>query len=240
MASAHLSIIPEFVEKLELLNLASAYRITKDEVINPSTGSRVIFKGIKTSSGDQTAALKSLQGIDTWVLDEAEELTDEDKFDTIDLSIRIKSAHNRVILIMNPATKEHWIYRKFFEDKGVQEGFNGIKDDTCYIHTTYLDNLDNLDKGYVAQLDKMRETNPTKYAHKILGGWLDKAEGVILPNWTFGKFDRSIPVVYGQDFGFSIDPTTLVRIAVDDKTMTIYVEECYYQEGSNYGSHIQK
>jgi phage terminase large subunit len=49
--------------------------------------------------------LKSLAGVTTWVLDEAEELTDEDTFDKIDFSIRAKNIQNRVILVLNPSTK---------------------------------------------------------------------------------------------------------------------------------------
>jgi len=231
MVSAGLSIIPEFIEKLELLDIAEAYSVTRDEIINRATGSSVLFKGIKTSSGDQTAALKSLQGVTTWALDEAEELTDEDTFDTINLSIRQKGFHNRVILIMNPTTKEHWVYKRFFEDRGVKEGFNGIKDDTCYIHTTYEDNVENLDKSFIATVEKLKTSNPKKYEHKILGGWLDKAEGVIFPNWEYGEFDTSLPYLFGQDFGYSIDPTTLIKRAIDDKKECIYVKECLYKEG---------
>ena len=113
MASAHISIIPEFIEKLEELDRVEDFHITKDEITNLHTGSKIIFKGIKTSSGDQTANLKSLQGVTTWVLDEAEELVHEDIFDKIDLSIRAKNKDNRVILILNPTTKEHFIYQRF-------------------------------------------------------------------------------------------------------------------------------
>ena len=59
-------------------------------MLNKSNQSDILFRGIRTSAGNQTASLKSLQGISTWVLDEAEELIDEDIFDTIDLSIREK------------------------------------------------------------------------------------------------------------------------------------------------------
>jgi len=114
MTSAHLSIIPEFQEKIDLLELNDFFEVNKSEIRNKKSGSEIIFKGIKTSSGDQTANLKSLQGVTTWILDEAEELIDETVFDKINLSIRQKGKQNRVILILNPATKEHWIYRKFF------------------------------------------------------------------------------------------------------------------------------
>ena len=118
MVSAHLSIIPEFLEKIGILGLETIFSINKSEVVNTSTKSDILFRGIKTSSGNQTASLKSLQGINCWVLDEAEELIDENIFDTIDLSIREKKVQNRIILVLNPVTKEHWIYKRFFEERG--------------------------------------------------------------------------------------------------------------------------
>jgi phage terminase large subunit len=229
MTSAHLSIIPEFKEKIELLNLNGNFEIRKSEILNTQSGSEIIFRGIKTSSGDQTANLKSLQGVTTWIVDEAEELTDENTFDKINLSIRQKGKQNRVILILNPATKEHWIYKKFFEEKGVSEGFNGIKDDVTYIHTTYLDNIDNLDDSFINEVERIKKNNPTKYNHQILGGWLDKAEGVIFTNWSIGKFENVGTSVFGQDFGFSNDPTTLVETSIDKANKKIYCKLHYYK-----------
>lgn len=231
MSSAHISIIPEFLEKIELMGKQDEFYITKDEIVNRLTGSKILFRGIKTSSGDQTANLKSLQGVTTWVLDEAEELTDEDTFDKIDLSIRHKSLPNRVILILNPTTKEHFIYQRFFEAKGVEAGKNLTKNDTTYIHTTYLDNLDNLSESYLAQIENIKQRRPEKYKHQILGGWLDKAEGVIFNNWKIGEFVNCGTVVFGQDYGFSKDPSTLVETSIDKANKIIYVRLHFYKAG---------
>jgi phage terminase large subunit len=233
MTSAHLSIIPEFQEKIDLMELNPLFEVNKSEIKNLRSKSEIIFRGIKTSSGDQTANLKSLQGVTTWILDEAEELTDELTFDKINLSIRQKGKQNRVILILNPATKEHWIYKRFFEDKGVQEGFNGIKEDVTYIHTTYLDNIQNLDDSFVNEVKRIEISNPEKYKHQILGGWLNKAEGVIYSNWKIDKFQDLGNSIYGQDFGFSIDPTTLVQISIDKDKKIIYCKELLYKVGLN-------
>jgi phage terminase large subunit len=230
LRSAGVSIIPEFLEKIEFLGMEDVFHITKDEIINKQSGSRILFRGIKTSSGDQTANLKSLQGVTTWVLDEAEELTDESIFDKIDLSVRHKNTQNRVILIMNPSTKEHWIYNRFFETRGVQEGSNVTKGDTTYIHTTYLDNKDNLSESYINQIENIRTRRPEKFKHQILGGWLDKAEGVIFSNWTIGKFEQAAPSVFGQDFGFSADPTTLVETSIDKVNKKIHIKLHYYKQ----------
>lgn len=231
LRSASISIIPEFLQKIELLGMQEDFYITKDEIINKKSGSRILFRGIKTSSGDQTANLKSLQGVTTWVLDEAEELTDEETFDKIDLSVRSRDTQNRVIMIMNPSTKEHWIYQRFFEAKGMQDGKNIQKNDTTYIHTTYLDNKENLSNSYINQLENIRLRRPEKYKHQILGGWLDKAEGVVFSNWQMGSFVQVSKSVFGQDFGFSADPTTLVETSIDKTNKKIYLKLHYYKQG---------
>lgn len=232
MTSAELSIIPEFNEKIELLKSSDYFDVNRKEITNTITGSKIIFRGIKTSAGNQTANLKSLQGISTWVLDEAEEMVDENEFDTIDLSVRSNTQQNRIILILNPTTKEHWIYRRFFETKGVKEGFNGVMGDTCYIHTTYLDNKENLPDSFLNNIENIRLTNPNKYKHKILGGWLDKAEGVVFTNWSFGVFNPDgLQTSAGMDFGFSVDPDTLTEVAIDKNKRKIYVKEHLYRNG---------
>jgi phage terminase large subunit len=229
MTSAHLSIIPEFQEKMELTDTETAFTINKTEIVNNLSKSEIIFRGLKTSSGDQTANLKSLQGVTTWILDEAEELTDEKTFDKINFSLRQKGTQNRVIIILNPATKEHWIYKRFFEDAGVQEGWNGIKGDVTYIHTTYLDNIQHLDSSFINEIERLKDNNPSKYNHVILGGWLNKAEGVVYTNWQIGDFFDTGYTYWGQDYGFSIDPTTLVKCSIDRDNKRIWVKEYLYK-----------
>ena len=211
------------------MNKYEMFSVNKSEIKNTYSNSEIIFRGIKTSSGDQTANLKSLQGIDTWILDEAEELVDENTFDKINLSIRSSKHQNRIILILNPATKEHWIYKRFFEDAGVQEGYNGIKNDVTYIHTTYLDNIKNLPESFINEIEKVKLTNPNKYNHVILGGWLNKAEGVVFSNWRIDAFNYTDYIYFGQDYGFSIDPSTLVKCAIDKQNKRIYCQELLYK-----------
>ena len=231
LASAYISIIPEFIDKIETLKIENDFHITKDEIINKRSGSKILFKGIKTSSGDQTANLKSLTNVSTWVMDEAEELVDENIFDKIDLSVRNLKQRNRVIMILNPVTKEHWIYNRFFEDKGVMDGSNTTKDNTTYIHTTYLDNIDNLSSSYLNQIENIKKRRPEKYKHQMLGGWLAKAEGVIFNNWKIGQFKKVGVSVFGQDYGFAADESTLVETNIDNTNKIIYLKECFYLKG---------
>ena len=231
LSSAYISIIPEFIDKIETLGVQDHFYITKNEIINKLSGSKIIFKGIRSSSGDQSANLKSLTNVTTWVMDEAEELVDENIFDKIDLSVRNQKQQNRVILILNPVTKEHWIYNRFYQDRGVMDGLNITKGNTTYIHTTYLDNVDNLSKSYLEQIESIKTRRPEKYKHQMLGGWLAKAEGVIFSNWKIGEFKKVGVSVYGQDYGFAADENSLVETNIDVNNKTIYLKECFYLKG---------
>lgn len=241
MASANKSIIPELTAKIEDLECKDAFNITNNEIFNLLTDSKIYFSGIKTSSGNQTANLKSLHETSTWVLDEAEEMQNESEFDKIDLSIRSVKVQNRIILILNPTTKEHWIWKRWFENSHTLIDVDGVKipisthPEVCHIHTTYLDNIENIPEDYLRQITNLKLSNPDKYKHVILGGWLNKAEGVIFNNWSIGEFDNSIPYYFGQDYGFSIDPSTLVKVAINKQLKKIYINECFYKKAMNTG-----
>jgi len=225
MTSAYTSIIPEFREKIETLGLEEYFNVNRSDITNKLTGNIIYFKGLKTGSGNQTAALKSLANITTWICDEAEEIPDNELFTKIDYSIRSKETQNRVIMVLNPATKEHWIYKRFFEDASVNGGTNETKDNTTYIHTTYLDNIENLGESFLQSMEVMKQRRPSEYNHTILGGWREKAEGVIFTDWSIGSYISQGIDVFGADFGFSTDPSTLLSTSIDKANKRIYVKE---------------
>jgi len=230
MTSASTSIIPEMVEKIELLGLDKQFAINKTDITNKLTGNRIYFRGLKTGSGNQTAALKSLNGITTWILDEAEEMPDPLLFDKIDLSVRSKEAQNRVIMVMNPATKAHWIYDRFYSKRDLQGGENTTVEDTTYIHTTYLDNIKHLDDTFIANVERMKIERPDEYKAQILGGWRAVAEGVIFTNWELKEFNNNGDIVgIGLDWGFSNDPSTATLISIHKKSKEIYLKEIMYE-----------
>lgn len=256
MASAEKSIIPEFQQTIDRLGFESHFTITREKAVNNRTGSFIFFSGIKTSSGDQTAKLKSLHGITTWVVEEGEDFTDEETFDRIDDSIRQKGKRNRVIWIMNPTTREHFIYKRWFGkfNKRVRiDGFDVLVSshpEVEHIHSTYLLAVDYLSDSFLRKAAKWRirakqgycpiekrklskeeqEKAIRYYVNNYLGGWKDKAEGVIFPDWIEGEFNTSLPYCYGQDYGFSEDPTTLIKVAVDRKRKRAYLKELLYSD----------
>lgn len=211
LVSAFISIIPEFIQKIELMNRESDFEITQSEIINRITGSKILFRGIKTSQGTATANLKSISGVTTWVLDEAEELVDEDVFDRIDLSVRSVLRPNRVILLMNPSYKSHWIYKKFVVNK---------RKDTTYIETTYLDNKENLSDSFLQTAQRTKQENLHRYEHLFLGKWLDDAEGLL---WNRPILERARIVSKPElkRIVVAIDPAVTANMESDETGIVI-------------------
>lgn len=234
LVSAEISIIPEFEEKLDLLGVRPEFDVTKKLITHRGTGSDIMFSGIKTSSGNQTAKLKSIPNLSVFIVDEAEEFEDEKAFDTIDFSIRAQGVPNRIVMVMNPSTTSHWIWERWFQGHTRYIEIDGVHvamsmhPDLLHIHTTYLDNKANLSPEFLHEVAKLRDTNFEKYAHLIIGAWRERAEGVIFENWTEGDFDRSLAYCYGLDDGYT-DPLTLIKVAVDSRDRRIYLDEVLYK-----------
>ena len=174
LVSAHISIIPEFYQKLELLGGGRWTECGKTNIRYLPNGSNIYFRGIQTSRGSNEANLKSVKNVCRVIVDEAQELVDEAAFDRIDFSLRDKDAKNRVILSLNPTDKNHWVYRRFFEKQNIPDDYNGIIGDVCYIHTTYLDNLENLSQDFIDLAERCRAEDIEKYNNIFLGFWLSR------------------------------------------------------------------
>ena len=193
MNTAYDSIIPEVKSKIELMGIEDDFHVTKTDIINKNTNNHILFRGVKTSSGDQTAKLKSLEGVNVFVVDEAEEFVDEEKFNTIDLSIRTTSAFNMVIIIMNPSYTDHWVYKRWFKNHLKTITIEGEEiqttnhPDVTHIHTTYLDNIDNLDDSFIKLANDYKKTKPDYYAHKFLGKWNNIKDGALFGEITTFK-----------------------------------------------------
>lgn len=237
MVSAGMSIIPEMMEKIDLDGTTKYFKTTKTDIVNRMTGSRIMFRGIKTSSGNQTAKLKSIQGITTFVCDEAEEWTSEDEFDKIMLSIRKKGIQNRIIIIMNPCDSNHFIYKKYIENTHRLVEIDGVQvqisthPNVLHIHTTYFDNIENLSPEFLREVKEMKEKNPEKYAHVVIGRWADVAEGAVFKKWgivdEFPMWCKKVAIA--TDWGFTNDPSTGIRCGIIDNRL--YVDELFYETG---------
>lgn len=235
MVSANISIIPEFLEKAELDGTQKYFRSTRSDVTNRMTGSTVMFRGLKTSSGNQTAKLKSIHGITTFVVDEAEEWVSEKEFETIMLSIRQKGIQNRIIIVMNPTDNNHWVYRRFIENTHKEVMYDGIPvqisthPNVLHIHTTYLDNIENLSQEFIKEVEDMKDNNPEKYAHTVMGRWADVAEGAVFKHIgvvkEFPKWCKKVAI--GLDFGYTNDVSAAMMCGMIDDNL--YIDELFYR-----------
>lgn len=189
MTSAEKSIIPEFLKRIETEGDGSNFSVKSTEIKNKITNSKILFQGIKVSSGNQTANLKGIEGLSTFVVDEGEEWQNEEDYDTLSLSIRTLDAENRTIIVMNPCSTSHFVYRKYFANSHVIVYIDGVgvqmstHPDVCHIHTTYLDNRKNLSDKFLQEVAKMKIENPEKYGLLVIGKWNDGASDDSLFNW---------------------------------------------------------
>jgi len=248
MASTALSISKALDNRLELLGIDSDYKFANNEY-NSTIGKGVIsITGQKTSSGTLTAKLKSIEDYSIFITDEGEELESFDEWNKIKRSMRAQDVQCISLISFNPPTKSHWLYEKFYE--GIPDGFNGVRDNILYIHTTYLDNgeenmaahnwneYEQLRESYEYYLNLTPEEQKVcsrkiineykEYKYTILGGFRPKAEGVIF-EYTVGDFvEPEYGIVYGADQGYT-HPSAVVKVNVDKKQRRIYAKQIYYK-----------
>lgn len=237
MTSADKSVIPEVVEKIETDGTSEYFVVNKNRIINKRTGSEIMFTGIHTSSGNQTAKLKSIHGLTTFIVDEAEEWRSSEEYDKLVLSIRKKGIQNRIIIVMNPSDEKHFVYEKYIKDTHELRVIDGVPvqisthPNVLHIHTTYHDNARYLGDEMLREITNIRENNEEKYAHFIIGKWSVGQEGQIFKNYEvindIPPYAKSRAI--GLDFGYSNDPTAGVLCAVYENTL--YVDELFYSTG---------
>lgn len=107
---------------------------------------------------------------------------------------------------------------------------NGLltDEDSCYIHATYLDALNVIPPEVVKNILDMGKRDPN-WENIYIKGRLGKVEGLVYP--FFEQIDE-LPQGndhYGLDFGFSNDPTVLVRSVVENGAL--YSQELIYESG---------
>lgn len=143
---------------------------------------------------------------DILIINEANHISEE----TIDqLSPRTR---HRIIADFNPALgAEHWL-DTYIDKYGV-------------LITTYKDNP-HLTASQIEDIES-KKNNP--YWWTIYGtGQRAKVQGAVFENWEVGEFQGE-DFSFGMDFGYSNDPSTLIKVSIDKKNRMIYADECLYE-----------
>lgn len=197
MVSASVSIVPEFESQMELQECQNDFHISGSEIINKKTGSRIIFKGVKTSSLNQTANLKSIQGLTDVIYDEFEEHPDQDSFDKLDESIRSVISSNKIVLVSNALHKQSWQYKQFFKPDGLYYTM------TDRILTTWRDNKQNLSESWHQKRLLVKEKNKKKYDRDFEGLDYEDVEGAL---WNYGIIHRVSEIPLMKKIVIAVDP----------------------------------
>lgn len=101
------------------------------------------------------------------------------------------------------------------------------------LHSTYLDNLDNLTKEQVTEIESNRKDAAW---WRVYGeGKVGELEGLIFPDLelidALPEITDGLREVYGMDYGFTNDPTVLLHILLDLRRRIIYADEICYRRG---------
>lgn len=222
------SIYRDITDLITQWNLDSYLEIKGDEIRNKRNDNMILTHALKLAEGSMTAKGKGLARVTHLLLDEATELPSEEEYLKLIDSFRQKDAERKIFLLFNPTAKSHWIFKRFYLPDG-QPNPKWLKNHG-FLHTTYLDNADNLDPTKVAEWEDLAQQDADYFAHHIMGEWRDIGEGQVFKGWHFEHNpDPESEVVYGMDWGFANDPTALVRVHKRGKKL--WVEELLYSTG---------
>ena len=238
MASSDDSVVADVKAAIALMGADADFREARGTITNITTGATITFKGIR-SSGSATAKLKSLSGVTTLVVEEAEEVESFEEFSKVDESIRIAGKPLKVVLIYNPTSAlKSWIHDEWFKNgQPKPERFA----DTIYMHSTFLDNEENLNPSVVKRYRDLERTNPVYYRNTILAEWTLETVGRIYAGWGTGwdTLEEEGDTWYGLDFGYGgKDHTACVKITwIDD---VYYIEQMFSEPKLSIRSMLTK
>ena len=244
------SIFAEFKTLIADLGIYNQCSINKtDMTIELPNKSQFIFKGL-----DDSEKIKSIQGIDDIIIEEATELVEND-FTQLNLRLRSKKNNQQIHIMFNPVSKVNWVYKVFFENK-----YKGA----LIVKTTYKDNTF-LPKDYIESIENLKETNFAMWEIYANGKFasLDKR---VFTNWDVLDFDieeikredaqkvaktlglnvtnlinpKANPFLknhfnrktyFGLDFGYTNDPSAFIVFLVDEKKKLMWIYDEFYRSG---------
>jgi phage terminase large subunit len=216
------SIFPELRNVIDSWNLEQLFDINKTEKeITCKNGYKIICRGLDDSQ--KLKSIRTQKGVitDTW-LEEATEMN-EDDFSQIEHRLRGESKYKKQItMTFNPISQLHWIKNRFFDL---------AKEDIKILKTTFLDNKF-LKQEDIDRIEKYKEIDKYYYDVYALGNW-GVLGNLVFNNWVVEDLseikDSFNTYYYGLDFGYTNDPTAIIKVAL--KEDRVYIFDEIYQKG---------
>jgi len=195
---------------IEILKLGSFYRVTRDGIFGRN-GTEFIFHGLK----HDPMQIKSLEGVDICWVEEAQKISNE-SWDILIPTIR--KAGSEIWVSFNPNLETDPTYVKYV--------VNEQRDNALVVKVNYWDNPyfgDELRE----ELEYQKELDYDDYLHIWEGHCKTSSESQIFK----GKFaveefkaPEGVVFYYGLDWGFSQDPTAVLRCYIIDRELYIDYE----------------
>jgi len=202
--------------KIEALGAGDYFEVQEAVIKSRRGDGRIIFQGMKTHTAD---SIKSLEGYDRAWVEEAQSLS-QTSLDMLRPTIR--KPGSELWFTWNPREKsdpvDHLLRGDTPPKDAVVLGVN--YDQNPWFPDVLRDEM---------EYDQRRD--PDKYKHVWLGGYLANSEARVFRNWRVEEFEAPRDAIHrlGADWGFSVDPTVLVRCHIIGRTL--YVDFEAYQVG---------
>ena len=193
-------------DKISEYGVQSQFRVLNTHIETPGNGI-IIFQGMQAHTAQ---SIKSLEGYHRAWVEEAQNFSQR----SLDLlRPTIREENSEIWFSWNPSSKNDPVDDLFRPEP---------PPDAVVVKANYYDNPffpDVLRKEM--EWDKRRD--PDKYAHVWLGGYEERSESRVFKNWKTHEFETPTHVefLYGADWGYSVDPSVLVRCYVVDRTLFI-------------------
>lgn len=196
-------------------NLESYFSIQEKNIYSVAN-SEFIFKGLWNNS----QGIKSTEGIDYCWIEEGQSVSSV-SLETLFPTIRNKDS--QIIITFNPTNDNDPVYRDLY-----LPALNGEREDVEIIEMNWSDNpfFPDVLKD---ELEWDKKTDYDKYLHKWEGKCIAHSEAQIFFNkWESLEFEspEKSEYIYGADWGFSKDPTALIRAFIKDSNLYIDYEAC--------------
>lgn len=215
---------------IEKLGCSHLWEPTKSplELTYKPTGQKILFRGL--DDGLKLTSITVPQGSLNFVwVEEAYEITSEDDFNKLDMSIRgevAKGLWKQVTITFNPWSAQSWLKARFFDTPS----------DMVYTQTTTFRQNEWLDEADRKLFAEMEKNNPRRFNIEGNGEW-GITDGLIYDRVEMRGFDvdalrkvEGIKSAFGLDFGFT-DPTHFACALIDNSEMVIYIFDEWRQVG---------
>lgn len=198
--------------ELKIIDLGvGEYFDVQESVIKSKHGGMIIFQGMQNHTAD---SIKSLEGYDIAWVEEAQTLSQK----SLDmLRPTIRKAGSQLWFSWNPNSEKDPVDALLRCDNPPP---NSIVIKANYMDNPWLPDELKLEMAY----DQKRDHD--KFRHVWLGDYARNSEARVFKNWKVDEFDAPNGTIFrlGADWGFSVDPSCLVRCYVDGRNLYVDYE----------------